>query len=189
PIIGGDTNTWDGPLTISVTIFGEPGPGGIVRRNGCREGDWLLVTGALGGSIRGKHLEFTPRVREALFLAGNFSLHGMIDISDGLASDLHKLCQESGCGATLWEDSIPITPEAQAMGNAVSPLDHALGDGEDYELLFSLPEKEARKLLQSQPIPGLTLHGIGQCIAGGIWLEKEGRRLPLPPRGWVHAME
>src|SRR5712691_5950027 len=69
-VVGGDTNSWDGPLVISVTVFGEPGPGGIVRRAGARLGDLLLLTGPVGGSILGKHLDFTPRVREALALAG-----------------------------------------------------------------------------------------------------------------------
>src|SRR5262249_19248612 len=94
-IVGGDTNTWDGPLVIDVTVIGEPGPAGIVRRSGARPGDWLLVTGPLGGSIRGKHLDFTPRVCEAQQLAAVVALHAMIDVSDGLATDVEKLCAES----------------------------------------------------------------------------------------------
>ena len=68
PIVGGDTNSWDGPLVITVTLLGEATARGAVRRNGARPGDWLLATGPLGGSILGKHLDFTPRVREALQL-------------------------------------------------------------------------------------------------------------------------
>src|SRR5207302_7308776 len=84
-LVGGDTNSWDGPLTISVTLLGEATGRGPVRRSGARPGDWLLVTGPLGGSIQGKHLDFTPRVREALRLPEVAGLHAMIDLSDGLA--------------------------------------------------------------------------------------------------------
>src|SRR5438876_7197091 len=114
-LAGGDTNSWDGPLTISVTIVGEATGRGPVRRNGARPGDWLFVTGPLGGSIRGHHLDFTPRVREALQLHAAVELHAMIDISDGLAADLAHICDESRCGAVLRADRIPVTPDAQAL--------------------------------------------------------------------------
>src|SRR3954453_6390515 len=79
-LVGGDTNSWDGPLTISVTLFGEATGRGPVRRDGAKTGDWLFVTGPLGGSIRGKHLDFTPRVREAQRLHELVDLHSMIDV-------------------------------------------------------------------------------------------------------------
>src|SRR5262249_22507067 len=107
-LVGGDTNSWDGPLVIAVTLIGEATARGPVRRSGARPGDWLLVTGPLGGSILGKHLAFTPRVREALALHAAADLHAMIDISDGLAADLHHICRESGCGAVLRAESIPL---------------------------------------------------------------------------------
>src|ERR671930_2792736 len=94
-LVGGDTNSWNGPLVISVTLLGEATAKGPVRRSGARPGDWLLVTGPLGGSIRGKHLTFTPRVHEALGLHAHADLHAMIDISDGLAADVNHLCEES----------------------------------------------------------------------------------------------
>src|SRR5262249_50060746 len=97
-LIGGDTNSWDGPLVISSTVLGIPSGYGTVRRNGAEVGDWILVTGDLGGSILGKHLKFQPRVREAIALHQSADLHAMIDISDGLAADLHHLLQESGVG-------------------------------------------------------------------------------------------
>ncbi len=100
-VAGGDTNSWDGPLVISVAVLGEATGSGPVRRGGARPGDWLLVTGPLGGSILGKHLDFTPRVREALQLHALVDLHAMIDISDGLAADVHHICEESRCGAVL----------------------------------------------------------------------------------------
>src|SRR5712672_3679532 len=106
-VVGGDTNTWDGPLVISVTLLGEETGRGPVTRRGAQPGDWLLVTGTLGGSIRGKHLDFTPRVREAQRLHELVELHAMIDVSDGLAADLHHVLTASGCGALLRTEAIP----------------------------------------------------------------------------------
>jgi thiamine-monophosphate kinase len=186
-IVGGDTGSWDGPLVISVTVLGETGPGGAVRRKGAKVGDWLLVTGPLGGSIRGKHLDFTPRIREALLLAGMAKLHAMIDISDGLAADVAHLCRESGCGAVLWADAIPISDDARAMTEG-APLLHALGDGEDFELVFAVSAAEARSLLRTQPVPGITLTAVGECVESGLWLEEGGQRRPLAPAGYVHAL-
>src|SRR5947208_2431217 len=100
-VVGGDTNSWDGPLAIAVTLLGEATERGPVTRSGARPGDWLLTTGPFGGSIRGHHLDFTPRVREALRLHEAAPLHAMIDVSDGLAADVWHLCEESRCGALL----------------------------------------------------------------------------------------
>src|SRR5262249_1696172 len=134
-VVGGDTNSWNGPLVINVTLLGESTPRGPVRRAGARVGDWLMVTGPLGGSILGKHLDFTPRVREALRLHELVSLHAMIDVSDGLAADVGHLCDESNCGAVLRAEGIPLTPEASQIADGRSPLEHGLGDGEDFELV------------------------------------------------------
>jgi thiamine-monophosphate kinase len=188
-IVGGDTNSWNGPLVINVTLLGEATAQGVVRRSGARPGDRLLVTGPLGGSIRGKHLDFTPRVREALQLHARVPLHAMIDVSDGLAADVHHLCQESGCGAVLCAEAIPIAPAAYALHDGASPLEHALGDGEDFELVFAVAPADAQRLLHEQPLAGLTLVEIGECVAEGLWLEEAGRRCPLPPRGYVHPLE
>ena len=190
PIVGGDTNTWDGPLVLSITVFGEPGPGGVVRRDGARPGDLLVVTGSLGGSILGKHLDFTPRIREAQQLASLTHLRAMMDLSDGLAADLPKLCAESACGAVVWADAVPISDDARRMPDKKTPLEHALGDGEDFELLFAVPAAVARQLASAQPIPGIRLSVIGECIEPpGLWLEVAGRRTPLPALGWEHALE
>jgi len=188
-IVGGDTNSWDGPLVISVTILGEATPRGPVKRSGARPGDWLLVTGPLGGSILGKHLTFTPRVREALKLHELADLHAMIDISDGLAGDLAHLCRESRCGAVLRATAIPLTDDSRKMNDSLSPLEHGLGDGEDFELLFAVSPEEGRRLIETQPVAGITLSWIGECVEAGMWLEEDGRRAPLPPRGYVHRLE
>src|SRR5829696_5924458 len=131
PLVGGDTNSWDGPLSISVTLLGEATDRGPVLRSGAKVGDWVMVTGSLGGSILGHHLDFTPRVREALALHESAALHAMIDISDGLAADLNHICEESRCGAVLYASAIPISDAARELGRASgkTPLQHALGDG------------------------------------------------------------
>ncbi|HEV8062438.1 MAG TPA: thiamine-phosphate kinase [Gemmataceae bacterium] len=188
-IVGGDTNSWRGPLVISVTLLGEATAKGPVCRSGAKPGDWLMVTGPLGGSILGKHLTFTPRVREALCLHELVDLHAMIDISDGLAADLHHLCEESGCGAELDAGAIPLSDDACRMADARPPLDRALGDGEDFELLFAVDAASGGELVRSQPIPGLTLVRIGRCVEQGIWLRRDGQREVLPPHGYVHALE
>jgi thiamine-monophosphate kinase len=188
-IVGGDTNSWDGPLVINVTLLGEATPRGAVRRKSARPGDWLLVTGPLGGSILGKHLDFTPRVREALALHATVPLHAMIDVSDGLAADVAHLCAESGCGAVLRADTIPITDAARSLTYGRSPLEHALGDGEDFELVFAVAPADAQTLLRTQPISGITLAAIGECVAEGLWLEEAEQRRPLPPLGYMHALE
>jgi thiamine-monophosphate kinase len=186
-IIGGDTNSWDGPLVINVALLGEATPRGVVRRKGARPGDLLLVTGPLGGSLLGKHLDFTPRVREALAMHAAVPLHAMIDISDGLAADVAHICAESGVGAVLHAEAIPIADAARAMADDRSPLEHALGDGEDFELVFAVAPADAAALLRAPPIPGLTL--IGECIAEpGLWLEEDRQRRPLPPLGYVHGL-
>jgi thiamine-monophosphate kinase len=188
-VVGGDTNSWDGPLVINVTLLGEATPRGVVRRGGARPGDRLLVTGPLGGSILGKHLDFTPRVREALELHAAAPLHAMVDVSDGLAADVHHLCEESRCGAVLRADAIPIADAARALNDGTSPLDHALGDGEDFELVFAVAPADADALLRQQPVAGVRLIEIGECVEEGLWLEQGGRRTPLPPRGYVHRLE
>jgi len=187
-IIGGDTNSWNGPLVINVTVLGEPSPRGAVRRQGARIGDWLLVTGTLGGSIQGKHLDFTPRVREALQLHQHADLHAMIDLSDGLAADVGHLCDESGVGAVLRGASIPLSPEAHRMKDGKSPLEHGLGDGEDFELVFAVTPEDGQKILRQQPLAGLAVAHIGEVVSEGLWLEEDGQRRPLDRLGYVHAL-
>jgi thiamine-monophosphate kinase len=188
-VIGGDTNSWPGPLVISVTLLGQATPRGPVPRTGARPGDWLLVTGPLGGSILGKHLSFTPRVREALALHAAAELHAMIDISDGLAADVNHLCEESKCGAVLRAEAIPVSPAARQMPDGLTPVEHALADGEDFELVCAVPAADARRLLQTQPVPGITLYHLGECVEQGLWLEEGGQRRPMEPRGYVHGLE
>ncbi len=190
PIVGGDTNSWNGSLVISVTIIGEATERGAVTRSGARPGDWIFVTGPLGGSILGKHLDFTPRVREALEMHRHADLHAMIDISDGLAQDLHHICEESNCGALLRAESIPISDAARELAarDGRSPLDHALSDGEDFELVFTVSKEDGERLLREQPIAGIHLSHIGEIVAEGFWIEEAGARRALEPRGYEHRV-
>lgn len=180
PLVGGDTNSWDGPLSISVTMLGEATERGPVLRSGAKVGEWIMVTGPLGGSIKGHHLDFTPRVREALALHQVADLHAMIDLSDGLAQDLHHICEESRCGAVLFAEAIPIKVGAT--------LQNALHVGEDFELVFTASPADGEKLLREQPVPGITLARIGQIVADGYWLERGGIRNPLDAKGYQHAL-
>lgn len=186
-IAGGDTNTWTGGLVVCVMLIGEPGPQGPILRRGAKPGDWLLVTGPLGGSILGKHLDFMPRVKEGLELQHHASIHAMIDISDGLAADAFHLCEESGCGLTLFAERIPISAAARTMK---TPLEHALSDGEDFELAFAVSKADGERLLQSQPVAGITLSQVGVFVEEkALWLEQAGVRRALEPRGFVHQFD
>jgi thiamine-monophosphate kinase len=189
PIVGGDTNSWAGPLVISVTALGEATERGPVRRSGAKPGDWVFVTGPLGGSILGHHLDFTPRVREALALHAAVELHAMCDISDGLAADLNHILEESRCGAVLVAEAIPIADAARELSRASGKpaLQHALSDGEDFELVFTVSPTDGEKLLREPVVPGLTK--IGECVESGLWLETDGKRERLEPIGWVHKCD
>jgi thiamine-monophosphate kinase len=188
PIVGGDTNSWDGPLVISVTILGEATERGAVLRSGAKAGDWIFVTGPLGGSILGHHLGFTPRVREAIALNETASIHAMCDISDGLSADLNHILEESRCGAVLFADAIPISAAARELSatSNKTPLQHALSDGEDFELVFAVSPADGEKLLSEPPIAGLVK--IGECVDSGLWIQEGSERKRLEPVGWVHEL-
>jgi len=190
PLVGGDTNSWDGPLTISVTLLGEATERGPVLRSGAKVGDWVLVTGPLGGSILGQHLDFTPRVREALRLHELADLHAMIDVSDGLALDLHHICEESHCGAVVFADAVPVSAAARELSafDGRPPLDHALSDGEDFELAFTVSAADGERLMREQPVPGVAICRIGEIVADGYWIERAGNRERLEPRGYEHGL-
>ena len=185
-IVGGDTNTWDGGLVVSVTVLGHADV--PVTRGGALPGDAIFVTGALGGSLLGRHLDVTPRVREALALRDFVNLHAMIDVSDGFAADLSHLLTESGVGAELDADAVPVHADAHRRSRLTgrTPLDHALNDGEDFELIFAVSEADAEKLVAGSPVPVVR---VGRVVPGaGITLVAGGTRSPLTPGGWVHAV-
>jgi thiamine-monophosphate kinase len=136
---------------VSIALLGKVPAKELVTRGGARAGDWIGVTGRLGGSILGRHLDFEPRIREARFLASRFHPSSMIDISDGLLQDLDHILKQSGVGARLDIQKIPISQEAKklAAGHAKKALEHALTDGEDFELLFTVSPSKAKKLTRA----------------------------------------
>lgn len=190
-IAGGDTNSWDGPLVIAITLVGKLTKRGPLRRSGARPGDRIVVTGSFGGSILGRHLDFEPRVREALLLAERYRLHAGIDVSDGLSIDLARMAAESGCGAALDLRAVPIADDARQLAaqlaDGSTALDHALADGEDFELILAVPPREAERMLAEQPLD-VPLTAIGQFVdEPGLWqLDEAGTRSPLVPRGYQH---
>jgi thiamine-monophosphate kinase len=189
-LAGGDTNAWDGPLTVCITAFGTTGPRGALVRSGARPGDAILVTGELGGSIVGHHLDFTPRVREALRLHRDYPLTAGMDITDGLALDLDRLCQASGCGAVLFADAIPVSPAAEQLAAAEGgdALLHALSDGEDFELLLTAPADVAQRIIEAQPLEcGVSLIGEITDTPGLQLRDASGATRPLQPTGYLHG--
>jgi thiamine-monophosphate kinase len=194
-LAGGDTNAWDGPLVISTTAIGSVRPGAAWRRDGARAGDVLVVTGGFGGSLLGRHLAVAPRVREALFIAGHFAVHAAIDCSDGLSLDLARMMAASGtCGVVRLAD-VPIHADAlrRAARDGGTALEHALGDGEDFELILAMPPEAARALVAAAGTAPLDLPitVIGTVVAGtGLVAEAaDGVRSPLEPRGYIHAFD
>ena len=185
PVVGGDTGTWDGRLALSVTILGRSAGVAPVTRAGAKPGDAIYVTGPLGGSLLGRHMTFTPRVAEAIALASLRRPTAMIDLSDGLSRDLGHVCRESGVGALVFEEKVPVHEDAIEMRrDGRTPLDHALHDGEDYELLFTMDARRVGFL-------GLPkTHEIGVIQAApGVWLQRrDGGREPLEPKGWEHGL-
>lgn len=171
-IVGGDTNSSDN-LVIDVAMLGEVEKGRAILRSGAKAGDFIFVTGSLGRATgaagKGKHLEFTPRVKEARFLATNFKINSMIDISDGLSSDLGHVLDESRKGCLIYEDLIPVTKGAGIKG--------ALNDGEDFELLFTMPISEARRLMRIHP------KGLAKFSCIGQVLDNEGVRFIVDKKG------
>jgi thiamine-monophosphate kinase len=192
-IAGGDTNSWDGPLVVAVTALGRVTGRGPLVRSGARPGDDILVTGSLGGSILGRHLDFTPRVREALWLHQHFELHAGMDISDGLSLDLSRLAEASGCGALVEVERVPVSSAAHSLAathpHTTSALEHALSDGEDFELLLAVPPAESQRMLNSPDLP-LPITRIGTIVAEpGLWQARAGGSpVPLPARGYEHSM-
>lgn len=196
-IVGGDTGSWPGKLALSVTILGRSAGVTPVTRAGARPGQFIGVTGALGGSILGRHMTFGPRVREARALAERFRVTAMIDLSDGLSRDVGHVCRESGVGAIIWADRVPVHPDAIELGrrDGRSPVEHALHDGEDYELLCMIdvgPGRAADAALASlRPdhveTPGLTLIGVTTATPG-VRLASNEELLPLDVKGWEHVL-
>jgi len=187
-VAGGDTNVWDGPLVIGVTLMGEPTGTGPVLRSGARPGDWIMVTGQLGGSLpSGRHLTFTPRVAEAQALHAAAELHAMIDLSDGISTDLGHILDESDVGAVIRASDLPISPAVREDLSDEQRIHHALNDGEDFELLFTVSPDTGAALLDAPPFDLMLTH-IGEITQDrSRQIEyADGRTVPLAAGGWEH---
>jgi thiamine-monophosphate kinase len=192
-IAGGETTFNPERLLISISLLGTAPRGKCVLRSGALAGDALFVTGELGGSLHGRHLEFEPRLAEGRWLAETFSVHAMIDISDGLAGDLRHILKASRVGAEVLANAIPVSRQARAASKAESsakpPLLAALTDGEDFELLFTVASKDAVPLLDAwkEEFPEVKLSCIGKIIEreGLTIRDKTGVR-PLEAHGYEH---
>jgi len=192
-IVGGETTSNPGGLLISVCLLGDVASDKCILRSGAKGSDALFVTGELGGSLAGKHLEFQPRLEEARWLAGHFAVHAMMDLSDGLAGDLRHLLQRSKVGAEVAAGSIPISCAAKLQAKSSSPpktpLQAALGDGEDFELLFTVAGRDAVPLLDAwkKQFPKLRLSCIGKITSTpGLKLRTKTGAHSLEAHGYVH---
>jgi thiamine-monophosphate kinase len=192
-IVGGETTTNPERLLLSVAMVGWVARGKAILRSGAKAGDAIFVSGELGGSLLRKHLEFEPRLAEARWLAQHFTVHSMIDLSDGLAGDLRHILKASSVGAELLSRAIPISREARRVAKTESsakpPLLAALTDGEDFELLFTVPPHDAVPLLDGwkKEFPKLRLSCIGKITAAhGITLRDASGVRPLGATGYEH---
>ena len=191
-IVGGETTTMAN-FTLSVSLLGTAEK--AITRSGSIPGDAIFVTGELGGSITKHHLQFQPRIKQGQWLARNFDIHAMIDLSDGLASDLRCLLN-SEIGAEIHTNSLPVSKAARQLAqnnpSGKTPILAALTDGEDYELLFSLPPKFAVSLHDAwkKTFPELSLKCIGRITEEpGIILKDNKGRHSLNVHGYDHIQK
>jgi thiamine-monophosphate kinase len=173
-IVGGETSGTNGPIVISVSALGRVEQKRCILRSGGKPGDLLFVTGQLGGGLKGGHLRFVPRIEEARWLAQNFRVHAMMDLSDGLGADLPRLAKASGLGFEIDRSAIPRSPGCS--------LAQAINDGEDYELLFALAPEDVSELEKSwqKRFPHLSLSRIGRLH------QTSNLRPPTSFHGYVH---
>ena len=186
-LIGGDITKWktsDQLFAINITMLSRRGHCEPIRRNGAKSGDVICVTGELGGSLAGKHLNFVPRVEEALEITKIAKINSMMDISDGLSIDLSRICEQSGTGACIEAGKIPVSNAAKKSAN---PLVAALNDGEDFELLFSLAE-EQYSILKDKWRGAMPITVIGRMNDSGKLTLKynDGRIEELKAAGFDH---
>lgn len=162
PIVGGDITQADGIVAASLTLLGEASGRRVLTRTGARAGDWIFVTGRLGRSLAtGHHFRFTPRLAEGAWLAGRPEVRAMMDVSDGLAKDLHALTPPK---------SFPALDPATLPRRSGADLRAALTDGEDYELVLAVAHGADRTVLEAawrRAFPRTPLNCIGRFAANG----------------------
>ena len=190
-LAGGDTNSWNGPFAINVCLTGVPFSGRPFLRSDARAGDAIFVTGPLGGSLhRGRHLTFMPRLQISEWLSRTVDVHAMIDLSDGVSIDLHRMMEASCAAAEISASAIPIHSDVPAAWSPDKRLAAALGDGEDFELLFTVKDSDAATLQTAAVEDAVSLFRIGRVTTGaGVRLiDAKGHNQSLEPTGWQHTL-
>ncbi|MSU31281.1 MAG: thiamine-phosphate kinase [Pedosphaera sp.] len=193
-LVGGETSRSQGVFFINVALTGWVETGCAVLRSGAQLGDALFVSGELGGSIEGHHLDFTPRLEEGRWLAQQRTVHAMIDLSDGLAGDLPHLLEASGIpGAEIHASALPFRRSARLRarsGDTAKPaVAAALTDGEDFELLFAVAPANAIRLLDGwkSQFPNVRISCIGRLTSQpGVFLRNERGLMPVTANGFQH---
>ncbi|HGY91919.1 MAG TPA: thiamine-monophosphate kinase [Planctomycetes bacterium] len=186
-LAGGDSVMRPGGLSLGVAVTGRPHRDAVLR-SGARPGDLVLVTGALGGSILGRHHDFIPRLEEATALVDLGPPSAMTDISDGFLRDLSNILEASGVGAVVDAAAVPISDAAAhlAARTDMSPLEHALHDGEDFELLFTMDSETAGRVLKEWKLM-TPLTVTGKVVERGLWLQTGDERKEVAPGGYEHG--
>lgn len=190
-LAGGDTNSWNGPFAINVCLTGSPMKEQPVLRSTAMPGDRIFVTGLLGGSLlSGRHLTFEPRLEFARWLIDQTTINAMMDLSDGLSVDLHRMMEASHTAAILRADAIPIHPDVSKHLPEWQRLNAALGDGEDFELLFCVPDSAVTTLMEKAVEQSMPLYDVGVVTEGAHVRLQDSRgsiRL-LTETGWQHGL-
>jgi thiamine-monophosphate kinase len=211
PLLGGDTVSTPGPLTISITAFGRVPAGKMVRRGGAKPGDRIVVTGTIGDAALGLDIlkggavaaladagakamligrYRVPQPRSALAKAVRDHAHAAMDVSDGLAGDLAKLCGVSGVSAVIDAPSIPLSAAAAALlTRGTIGVDAIVSGGDDYEILCTIPEDRFEAFVQAAGQAGVAVTSIGMVVAGSSvprFLDGEGREIALPRLSYSH---
>ncbi len=176
-IVGGEMSSTRGPIAISVSVVGFIERDRCVSRRGGRVGDDLFVTGRLGGAVKQKHLQFVPRIAESRWLTKNFSIHAMMDLSDGLGADLPRIARANRVGFTMETENLPVSPG--------STIESAISEGEDYELLFAISPRDRNRLEREwrKAFPKLRLTRIGS------FSQLSTKMHQLLPGGYVHFQQ
>ncbi|MDD5129639.1 MAG: thiamine-phosphate kinase [Candidatus Omnitrophica bacterium] len=177
-IVGGDISA-SHKLVIDVSVLGEVGKNELCLRRGAKTGDIIMVTGEFGGSIKGKHLKFIPRLKEARFLVGNFKINSMIDVSDGLVQDLGHILEQSSAGAVLYESLIPLSKQAKNS-------QEALCSGEEFELLFTASRDQASKIIKNTKYRFKVIGEIMPASFGLRLINYKNRYARLKLKGYRH---
>ena len=187
-LAGGDTNSWNGPLAINVCLTGTPIGKTPLLRSGAKEDDLIFVTGSLGGSLNsGRHLSFEPRLKESSWLSRYANIHALMDVSDGLGLDLHRMMEASSTGAVIDAEQVPISGDVDMSLDQETRFQRALSDGEDFELLGTASVGVIERMQRQDGFSSLGLSIIGRVTAQREILVRRGNNeTPLSPSGWQH---